>query len=177
LIGIVTRLAGQKGADLIAEIGEELAKEDLSLIALGSGEAIYEKLFLDLAIAHPEKIAVRIGFDDGLAHRIEAGSDMFLMPSRYETAGLNQLYSLRYGTIPVVRATGGLDDTIEESTGFKFREYSGAALLEAVRAALAEFRRAEAWRARVRLAMSKDFSWDVSAREYAGLYHRLTAAG
>ncbi len=177
LIGMVTRLAGQKGADLIAQVGEDLAKEDLSLVALGAGEPIYEKILRDLAAAHPDNIAVRIGYDEGLAHRIEAGADMFLMPSRYEPGGLNQLYSLRYGTIPIVRATGGLDDTIEEATGFKFQEYSSAALLEAIRAALAEFRRPDQWSARVGRAMSKDFSWDVSAREYANLYHRLIGAG
>jgi starch synthase len=173
LIGIVTRLAGQKGADLIAEIGEDLAKDNLSLIALGSGDAIYERILLDLAKAHPENIAVRIGYDDRLAHRIEAGADMFLMPSRYEPCGLNQIYSLKYGTIPVVRATGGLDDTIEEHTGFKFREYSSTALLEAIRTALVEFRRPEQWSVRMERAMSKDFSWDVSAREYSDLYRRL----
>jgi starch synthase len=174
LIGIVSRLASQKGTDLIAAIGEDLAKEDLWLIALGSGDALYEKALLDLAEAHPTKIAVRLGFDERLAHQIEAGADIFLMPSRYEPSGLNQMYSLRYGTIPVVRATGGLDDTIEENTGFKFQEYSGAALLEAIRAALAEFRRPEKWSDRMVEAMSKDFSWNVSALEYAKLYKRLT---
>jgi starch synthase len=173
LIGIVTRLVGQKGADLIAGIGEDLAKEDVTLIALGSGETKYEQILRDLALAHPDNIAVRIGYDDALAHRIEAGADMFLMPSRYEPCGLNQIYSLRYGTIPIVRATGGLDDTIEEHTGFKFREYSAAALLEAIRAALTEFRRPEKWAVRMERAMSKDFSWDVSAREYSNLYRRL----
>jgi glycosyltransferase involved in cell wall biosynthesis len=93
-----------------------------------------------MAAEHPGRIAVRIGFDNGLAHRIEAGADMFLMPSRYEPCGLNQIYSLRYGTVPVVRATGGLDDTIEEGTGFKFRDYSGQALMGAVRAAAGAFR-------------------------------------
>ena len=118
---------------------------------------------------------MHIGYDDRLAHRIEAGADMFLMPSRYEPCGLNQIYSLRYGTIPVVRATGGLDDTIEEHTGFKFQEYSSAALLATIRAALAEFRRPELWSARIERAMGKDFSWDVSAREYSNLYRRLIA--
>ena len=173
LIGIVTRLAGQKGADLIAAIGEDLANEQLTLIALGSGEALYEQVLLDLALAHPDNIAVRIGYDDQLAHRIEAGADMFLMPSRYEPCGLNQIYSLRYGTIPIVRATGGLDDTIEEDTGFKFQEYLASALLEAIHAALAEFRRPERWVARMERAMSKDFSWDVSALEYSRLYRKL----
>jgi len=173
VIGIVTRLVSQKGADLISDIGEDLAKEDLSLVALGSGDAKYEKLLLDLAQAYPLKIAVRIGYDDGLAHRIEAGSDMFLMPSRYEPCGLNQIYSLRYGTIPVVRATGGLDDTIDEDTGFKFQEYSGAALMSAIREALTEFKKPEKWSARMQMAMAKDFSWNVSAREYARLYLNL----
>jgi starch synthase len=173
LIGIVSRFAAQKGFDLIAGAGEALAQEDLSLIVQGSGDARYEKIFLDLAQAHPSKISVRVGYDEARAHRIEAGSDMFLMPSRYEPCGLNQIYSLRYGTIPVVRATGGLDDTIEESTGFKFQEYTAAALLEAVREALAEFRQPEKWTARVLLAMSKDFSWSRSAREYGSLYLNL----
>jgi starch synthase len=176
LIGIVTRLAGQKGADLIAAAGEDLARENVTLVVLGSGDAVYEKMLLDLAAKHPAGIAVRIGYDDALAHRIEGGADMFLMPSRYEPCGLNQIYSLRYGTIPVVRATGGLDDTIEEHTGFKFREYSAAALLAAIRAAITEFRRPERWLVRVERAMSRDFSWDVSAREYAALYHRLIGA-
>ncbi len=176
LIGMVTRLVGQKGADLIAEIGEDLANEEVTLVALGSGDKKYEQLLLDLARAHPGAIGVRIGYDDPLAHRIEAGADMFLMPSRYEPSGLNQMYSLRYGTIPVVRATGGLDDTIDENTGFKFQEYSGAALLEAIRAALAEFQRPERWRVRIERAMSKDFSWEVSAREYSNLYGRLIEA-
>ncbi len=173
LIGIVSRLASQKGVDLIAAIGEDLAEEDLSLVALGSGDTKYEELLLDLARAHPLKIAVRIGYDDALAHRIEAGSDMFLMPSRYEPCGLNQIYSLRYGTIPVVRATGGLDDTIDEDTGFKFQEYSGVALLRAIRQALAEFQSLEKWSARIQRAMAKEFSWKTSAVEYARLYLNL----
>ena len=107
----------------------------MSLVALGTGEPEYEEFFLQMASENPGRIAVRIGFDNALAHRIEAGADMFLMPSRYEPCGLNQMYSLRYGTVPVVRATGGLDDTIEEDTGFKFAEYSGTALLDAVRSA------------------------------------------
>jgi len=174
LLGIVSRLVGQKGADLIALVGDKLAAENLWFIVLGSGEPQYEKSFLDLARAHPSKIAVRIGYDDRLAHRIEAGSDMFLMPSRYEPCGLNQIYSLRYGTIPVVRATGGLDDTIDEVTGFKFEEYTGVALLQAIRSALAEFKLPGKWASRMAKAMSKDFSWGVSAREYSKLYGRLT---
>jgi starch synthase len=173
LIGIVSRLVGQKGADLIVSIGERLAAEDLWLVVLGSGEPQYEQAFLELAREYPSKIAVRIGYDDRLAHRIEAGSDMFLMPSRYEPCGLNQIYSLRYGAIPIVRATGGLDDTIDEETGFKFEEYTGPAMLAAIRAALAEFRLPEKWTARMVRAMSQDFSWSVSALEYSKLYDRL----
>ena len=113
---------------------------------LGSGDPEYETMFRDLAQAYPDKVGLRIGYDNGLSHRIEAGADMFLMPSHYEPCGLNQIYSLRYGTIPVVRATGGLDDTIDEDTGFKFREYSGSALLDAIRAALDAYRDAGQWR-------------------------------
>jgi starch synthase len=116
---------------------------------------------------------VRIGFDNRLAHCIEAGADVFLMPSRYEPGGLNQIYSLRYGTVPVVRATGGLDDTIEEDTGFKFAEYSGEALLGAVRAAVRAFSDPDGWRQMMRRGMQKDFSWKASAAVYSALYRRL----
>jgi starch synthase len=126
-----------------------------------------------MAAAHPDRIAVRMGFDNGLAHRIEAGSDMFVMPSRYEPCGLNQIYSLRYGTVPVVRATGGLDDTIDENTGFKFWEYSGPALLGAVRAAVETYSNQDVWREMVCRGMQKDFSWKASATLYSALYRRL----
>jgi len=121
LIGVISRLVDQKGADLIASIGDDLAKQDLWLVALGSGESKYEKMLADMARAHPAKIAVRIGYDDRLAHRIEAGADLFLMPSRYEPCGLNQIYSLRYGTIPVVRATGGLMIRLMRKPGSSLR--------------------------------------------------------
>ena len=126
-----------------------------------------------MAVEHPGRIAVRVGFDNGLAHRIEAGADMFLMPSRYEPCGLNQIYSLRYGTVPVVRATGGLDDTIEEGTGFKFAEASGQTLLAAVRAATRTFSDGVLWQETMRRGMQKDFSWKVSAVRYSALYRRL----
>lgn len=173
LIGIVSRFVSQKGFDLMEEAAPELAREDVSLAALGTGEPRYEKLFLDLAAAYPDKIAVRIGYDNPLAHKIEAGADIFLMPSRYEPCGLNQIYSLRYGAVPVVRATGGLDDTIDESTGFKFREYSGRALLDAIRAALTVYRQPHRWKTLMRNGMSKDYSWNASAAEYSALYRRL----
>jgi len=125
---------------------------------------------------YPGRVSAKIGFDNGLAHRIEAGSDMFLMPSRYEPCGLNQIYSLRYGTLPVVRATGGLDDTIDEGTGFKFAEYSDDALLGAIRAAVAAYDDAREWQKRMRQSMTRDFSWRASAAEYSALYQRVAAA-
>jgi len=173
LIGIVSRFTRQKGFDLIAKAAAELAAEDLSLVALGTGETEYEKLLVDLAAAHPDRIAVRVAFDNALAHKIEAGADMFLMPSLWEPSGLNQIYSLRYGTVPVVRATGGLDDTIDENTGFKFKPSTSEDLLDAVRSALAAFGRKDLWNGMMKLGMGKDFSWQASAAEYAALYRRL----
>lgn len=177
LVGIVSRFTSQKGTDLIAAIGEELVKEDLSLVALGSGEPQYEAMFQDLVQLDPEKIGLRIGYNNGLSHLIEAGSDIFLMPSRYEPCGLSQIYSLRYGTIPVVRATGGLDDTIDEESGFKFNKYSGPDLLACLRSALAAYSDCDAWKTMMRHAMGRDFSWDVSAREYSRLYQHLLTPG
>jgi starch synthase len=173
LIGIVSRFTRQKGTDILAEVAAQMMDDDLYLVALGSGEPEYEAFFRKMVAAHPGRIALRLGFDDGLAHRIEAGSDLFVMPSRYEPCGLNQIYSLRYGTVPVVRATGGLDDTIEEDTGFKFAEYSGPALLGAVRAAVAAFSDPVAWQETMRRGMRKDFSWKASAKLYSALYRRL----
>jgi starch synthase len=155
-----------------------LLAEELTIVALGTGEPKYEKVFHDLAKLYPETIAVRIAYDNAIAHKIEAGADMFLMPSRYEPCGLNQIYSLKYGTVPVVRATGGLDDTIEafdpetgQGTGFKFEPYDAEALLGAVREALAVFRNDPvAWRQIQANGMAKDFSWQASAIEYARLY-------
>jgi starch synthase len=173
VIGIISRLAAQKGFDLIAGIAAELLAEDLCLVVLGTGDAPYEKLFLDLAAAYPDRVGLRIAYDDRLAHRIHAGADMFLMPSRYEPCGLGQFYSLRYGTVPVVRATGGLDDSIDEETGFKFLDYTGEALLETLGAALAAFRDRPRWLAMVQRGMARDFSWNASAAEYSALYRRL----
>jgi starch synthase len=173
LIGMVSRFTGQKGADILADVAAEIAGQGICLVALGTGEPEYEEFFLRMASEHPGRIAVRIGFDNPLAHRIEAGADLFLMPSHYEPCGLNQLYSLRYGTVPVVRATGGLDDTIEEDTGFKFEEYSGKALLEAIRSAAQAFADQDAWRAMMRRGMAQDFSWRTSAGRYSALYRQL----
>jgi starch synthase len=173
LIGIISRFAGQKGFDLIAEIAPLLLEHDVALAALGTGDPKYEQFFLELSAAYPGRVGVRIAFDEALAHKIEAGADMFLMPSLYEPCGLNQIYSLRYGTVPVVRATGGLDDTIDKDTGFKFHEYTGAALLEAIRAALAAYQDREHWMRTMLAGMRKDFSWNASAVEYSALYRRL----
>jgi len=175
LMGIVSRLTRQKGADLLAEAGRWISAEDVYLVALGTGDPEYENLFRDLAEAFPGRVAARIGFDNAVAHRILAGADMFLMPSRYEPCGMTQMFSLRYGTVPVVRATGGLDDTIEEGTGFKFAEYSAATLLEAVRDAVRVFSDSGAWRETMLRGMAKDFSWKTSARAYSALYGRLLA--
>ena len=173
LIGIVSRFAGQKGFDLVAAIAPELAELDLAMAVLGSGDAHYELMFRELAAAHPEKLAVQVGYDNGLAHRIEGGADMFLMPSQYEPCGLSQMYSLRYGTVPIVRATGGLDDTVDESTGFKFVEYMPEALLDAIREALVAWQDRPSWLERMRRGMAKDFSWDTSAAGYQQLYRSL----
>lgn len=180
VIGIISRFAAQKGFDLISQVAEWLAREEMIIVALGTGDKEYEDLFRRLNRQFPQKLAVKVAFDNALAHKIEAGSDMFLMPSRYEPCGLNQIYSLKYGTVPVVRATGGLDDTIEpwdaasgKGTGFKFTEYSGDALLATIRAALAAYKDHRGWQTLMRNGMAKDFSWTASAREYAKIYERV----
>ncbi|HXN99146.1 MAG TPA: glycogen synthase GlgA [Candidatus Acidoferrales bacterium] len=177
LVGIVSRFADQKGFDLIAQVAGKMMKEDLSLVVLGTGQAEYERLFKLMAERYPGSVGVKIAYDDALAHKIEAGADMFLMPSRYEPCGLNQIYSLRYGTVPVVRATGGLDDTVQnfdaktlQGTGFKFDAYDGNALLECLRAALKVYREPELWRVVQKNGMAKDFSWKTSAAAYVTLY-------
>ena len=183
VIGIVSRFADQKGFDLIAEKAHALMREDLVVVALGTGDRKYEKLFRALAEDYPGRVGVKIAYDNVIAHKIEAGADMFLMPSRYEPSGLNQMYSLKYGTVPIVRATGGLDDTIEPfdlehgtGTGFKFAQYSGAAMLNSVRQALHLFMDERIWR-RIQLnGMAKDFSWKTSATEYVKVYAAARAA-
>lgn len=173
LIGIVSRLVPQKGLDLIAGLAPFFEQNDVQLAVLGSGEWRYEQLFNEWQRWLPRKVGVWIGYNNALAHRIEAGADLFLMPSAYEPCGLNQIYSLRYGTVPVVRATGGLDDTIQEDTGFKFSWYSTGALYDSLRAALGAFRNRDAWSDRMIRGMKKDFSWAVSAAAYSSLYGRL----
>jgi starch synthase len=182
VLGVVSRLAGQKGLDLLRDIMVDVMSLDLQLIVLGSGEKALEAAFLQAATQHPSRIGVKIGFDTPLAHQIEAGADLFLMPSRYEPCGLNQMYSLAYGTIPVVRATGGLDDTIVtfdpetgRGNGFKFDEATAAALLQSIKQALALFSQKAHWGRVVANAMAGNFTWDRSAREYEQLYRRLLA--
>jgi starch synthase len=174
LIGGVGRLTHQKGSDLLAAAADELVALPVQLAVLGAGEPPHERALQAAAARHPGKIGVAIGFDEDLAHLIEAGADLFLMPSRYEPCGLNQMYSQRYGTPPVARATGGLKDTIvDEETGFLFERADSAALVEAVRRAAAAYREPQRWRAIQRKAMERDFSWDARARQYAALYRQL----
>ncbi len=183
VVGIVSRFAAQKGFDLILQVADRLAREELILITLGTGDREYEELFRRLHKQYPQKFAVKIAYDNKVAHKIEAGSDMFLMPSHYEPCGLNQIYSLRYGTVPIVRATGGLDDTIEQfdpqtlkGTGFKFKEYASEALLDTVRLALDVYQNKNSWTALMRNAMAQEYSWTGSAREYVKVYERAKQA-
>jgi starch synthase len=153
------------------------------VVALGAGDKPYEEMFLRLNKQFPNKIAVKVAYDNAIAHKIEAGADMFLMPSRYEPCGLNQIYSLKYGTVPIVRATGGLDDTIEpwdartgKGTGFKFTDYTGEALLATIKQALLAYQDPSSWQTLMRNGMSRDFSWGASAREYGKIYERARQA-
>ena len=180
-IGLISRLTFQKGFDLISAVVGELMSLDASWVMLGSGDREYEDLWRSLAVQFPDRVSTTIGFDERLAHQIEAGADIFLMPSRYEPCGLNQMYSLRYGTPPVVRSTGGLEDTVKDASepggnGFKFRGYSPADLVAAVRRALELFRKPKEWRKIQQNGMKLDFSWDASAREYVKVYEGALAA-
>jgi len=183
LIGMISRMIDQKGFDLTAALAADLPGLDASFVVLGSGEARYQDLWTRLAATHPDRIGVRVGFDEGLAHLIEGGADIFLMPSRFEPCGLNQMYSLRYGTVPVVRAVGGLADTVTDyapglrsATGFVFDPYTPAALLEALNRALALYPDRQAWRTLQNAGMRQDHSWDRSAREYVRIYERAAAS-
>jgi starch synthase len=180
LIGAISRLTEQKGFDLVAEIAEELAKLDVQLAILGSGAKDLETRLSEVARRFSTKVAVRIAFDDRLAHLVEAGSDMFLIPSRFEPCGLTQMYSLRYGSIPLVRAVGGLDDTIVDydprsrtGNGFKFEDYNGTALLATIRRALNAYASADAWREMMLRGMRLDYSWDIAGRRYLETYEEI----
>ncbi|MCB0730814.1 MAG: glycogen synthase GlgA [Ignavibacteriae bacterium] len=183
LIGIVSRLVKQKGFDIISEILNKILDLNLQLVILGSGEDDYENMFQDAANKYPNKMGVYFGYNEELAHLIEAGSDIFLMPSHYEPCGLNQIYSLKYGTVPVVRKTGGLADTVQDwneynayghdtGNGFSFYEYSGKALLQSIERALNDFNNKPVWRKIQNNGMSKDYSWHHSAEEYIALYKK-----
>jgi starch synthase len=188
LLGVVARLTDQKGVDLIGAVAPGLLDAGAQLTILGEGDPRYHQLFTDLRDRYPGRLGLTLGFREPLAHRIEAGADVFLMPSAFEPSGLNQLYSLRYGTPPVVRATGGLADTVTDATpetlaagtatGFRFAAYSAEALWEAAGRAVGLFRTQPlTWRQLMQNGMLQDWSWDRSAAEYEALYHRLLAEG
>jgi starch synthase len=180
--GVISRLVWDKGLDLVVAAGEELLRRPLRLVVLGTGEAAVQQGFAALAARAPDRVAVRFAYDTALAHKVEAGADVFLMPSRTEPCGLTQMYSLRYGTVPIVRATGGLVDTVEDDdgvtgqgTGFRFGPADPPALLGAVDRALAALGDQARWRALMRRGMSRDFGWERSAQRYVELYARARA--
>lgn len=183
LLGVVSRLTHQKGLDLLAEVAPRIVVHPAQLAVLGSGEPELEAAFRGLAQRFPRRIAAVIGYDEALAHLIEAGADIFVMPSRFEPCGLNQMYSMRYGTPPVVRATGGLADTVVDctpetcsngtATGFVFNELTQEELRRAIERALAAWRDRRLWRALQKNGMSRDFGWKVSARRYCLLYRSM----
>lgn len=182
ILGIISRLAEQKGFDLIKKIFPKLMKEKVNFILLGKGSLQYQKFFKEKAQQYPERIGVKIGFDEELAHQIYAGADIFLMPSFFEPCGLGQLIAMKYGTIPVVRETGGLKDTVSPvrikgkritGTGFLFKDYKAEEFLKAIKKSLSFFDREEIWRKIQINGMKQDFSWEKSAKEYLEIYHQL----
>ncbi len=178
LLGIVSRLDNQKGFDILAPVMDDIIGADYQFVLLGAGDNKYHTLFEKLAGKYPDRVGAELGFSNELAHKIEAGCDIFLMPSRYEPCGLNQMYSLKYGTVPLVRATGGLVDTVihyptspsSSGNGFVFEEYSSTALLERIRQTRKYFSDQEEWKRIMLNGMACDFSWDVSAKKYEELY-------
>jgi starch synthase len=180
VVATISRLIAQKGYDLIKQAADQILETGAFFIALGSGEGEYENFLQALKDYAPHRVAVFRGFNESLAHRIEAGADLFLMPSLYEPCGLNQMYSMRYGTVPVVRATGGLDDTVEQfdpatgaGTGFKFEPYTSRAMMDKIREALYWYSRPDAWRKIQLNGMSVDNSWQAAARKYVQVYRAL----
>lgn len=179
LFGAVTRLADQKGVDIQLAALEEMLSSRMQFVLLGSGDPVFERAFVDLAVRYPQKVAVRVGYNHGLSHRIEAGCDFFIMPSKFEPCGLNQMYSLRYGTIPIVRVTGGLDDSVTDLTedldaadGIKFFEYSARALSKAIRKALVLYENADLLNHFRVNGMRADFSWEHCTHEYEKVFKR-----
>jgi starch synthase len=183
LAGMVTRLAAQKGLDIVCEALDALLGLGLSIVILGTGDQKIQDFLVEAQKKHPTRLGLKIAFDERIAHTIYAGSDIFLIPSRYEPCGLTQMYAMKYGTVPVVRATGGLDDSVEEfdpaagtGNGFKFVEAAPAPLLEATARAIRAFGRPRDWSALVRNTMAADFSWGRSAATYLALYEMLVAS-
>ncbi len=182
LLGVISRLVEQKGVDLYPPIMDKLLSQKIGFVLLGTGEEKYHKYFMDLAKKYPDQAGIRIAYDNALAHKIEAGADIFLMPSRYEPGGLNQIYSLRYGTVPVVRATGGLDDTVEDynpetntGTGFKFGPYDPEAFFSCVMRAIKLYDDKARWKQLVLRGMEQDFSWEKSGKKYLELYEKAVS--
>ena len=182
LLGVISRLTDQKGFDLLAEVMVDLMNLGVQFVLLGTGEEEYHLLFQKMGQQYPGQAGVRIAFDNVLAHKIEAGADMFLMPSLYEPCGLNQIYSMKYGTVPIVRATGGLDDTVQNfdpstggGNGFKFEEYSPRALLSTIELAVNVYRDRPRWERLMVRGMEMDFSWEQSARSYLQVYAEVLA--
>jgi starch synthase len=180
VIGLISRLTDQKGLDLIAEIIPQFLGMDVQFVVLGTGEPRYHALFQEWKAQYPAKLAVQLKFDNHLAKLIYAGSDMFLMPSRFEPCGLGQMISMKYGTVPIVRKTGGLADTVEnlsldgkKGTGFVFDAYRGDELLLAIRRAVEAFHQPKLWNDLAQRAMQKDFSWGASAQKYLDLYGKI----
>jgi starch synthase len=180
LLGMISRLDNQKGFDLLIEILDEILEMDVGLILLGSGDELIQNAIQEAAIRHKGQVGFEMGFDEPLAHRIMAGVDIFLIPSRYEPCGLTQMYALKYGTVPVVRATGGLDDTVvqldpltKEGNGFKFGPYKAAAFVSAIRQAVNLFQDPRTWKRLMANGMKADFSWDKSARRYLEIYRSV----
>jgi starch synthase len=184
LFGSIGRLVDQKGVDIMLTALEEMLATGLQFVLLGTGLPVFEQAYQDLAHRFPRQVSVRIGFDQGLSHRISAGCDFFLMPSRFEPCGLNQMYSLRYATLPIVRATGGLDDTVTDpredpakANGIKFNEYSVQALAKGIRKALALYREPELLRVFRTNAVAADFSWTRTAEDYERAYQKVCRNG
>jgi starch synthase len=180
IIGLISRLYDSKGIDLVQKILPDLLKMDVQMIVLGTGDKEYHSFFDHMAKKHHKKFACYLGFNDDLAHLIEGGADIFLMPSRYEPCGLNQMYSLNYGTVPIVRETGGLADTVKkfnektkEGTGFVFQKYNAADLFSEIKRALKIFQDKDTWNKIIRAGMKEDFSWHSSAKKYIELYKTI----
>jgi starch synthase len=180
VVGMISRMAAQKGYDILSQAIPDIMKLDIQFTILGSGQPKYERMMLDAARMYPDKMGVFIGFNNKLAHIIEAGADMFLMPSRFEPCGLNQMYSMRYGTIPVARRTGGIADSVIDvtqkpivGTGFLFNDYTSDKLYDTIVRAVSAYQDSKKWKKIMLRAMGEDFSWDVSARKYLELYKKI----